>query len=390
MSCPFRPCFIPFLALVALACNRKPAAPPQMPPAEVAVVSVTPQDIPWVYSFVGQAQASQTVEVRSLVSGTILARYYTEGTDVKKGAPLYLIDPAPFEAAYRAAQAQLQQAVATLEQTQRDLGRTQALLEGGAVSQRQLDDAKTAQAQASAARASAAAAVDKAKVDLDRTRIVAEIPGRVGRTELQVGAQVPGPSVLLTTIDQLDPIYVNIPVSDNERLAFEDDIAKGRILPPPNRQWKVQLVLADSSIFPGYGTINFQELRVDQETGTTQLRAQLRNPERRLLPNQFVRAKILGATRPNALLVPQRAVQQGLQGPFVFVVTAGDTAVARDIVATAWDGGNWLIEQGLNPGDRVVVDGVQKVAAGRPVRPVPVQAGADTLAPRNEAAGGNS
>jgi len=371
------------------ACAKKSAAPEMQPP-EVSVVTVTPQDIPWTYVFVAQAQPSQTVEVRSLVSGTLVARYFTEGTDVAKGAPLYLIDPAPYEAAYRSAQADLQAALARVDQTRRDLGRTKALFEGGAVAQRQYDDAQTAYEQATAQNSAAKAAVDKARVDLDRTRIVAEIPGRVGRTELQVGAQVPGPATLLTTIDELDPIFVNIPVSDNERLAYQDDFDKQRLIPPAGGRWKVQLVLADSSTFPVEGTINFQDLRVDQATGTMQLRAQFKNPGRRLLPNQFVRANLRGATRRHALLVPQRAVQQGLQGPYVYLVGQGDTVSAHDIVASAWDGHNWLIQSGLKPGDRVIVDGVQKVAAGRRVRPTTYRESADSVASPREAPGGGA
>ncbi len=377
------------LPAISAACSSKGGAP-EAPPAEVSVVTVTPQDIPWTFAFAAQAKPSQTVEVRSLVSGTLIARYFTEGTDVARGTPLYLIDPAPYEATYRSSQADLQAALARVEQTTRDLGRTKALFEGGAVSQRQYDDAQTAFEQATAQHSAARAAVDKAKVDLDRTRIVAEIPGRIGRTELQVGAQVPGPSTLLTTIEELDPIFVNIPVSDNERLAFQDDVDKQRLVPPARNRWRVQLVLADSSIFPVEGVLNFQELHVDAETGTSQLRAEFKNPGRRLLPNQFVRANLRGATMRNALLIPQRAVLQGLQGPYVYIVGPGDTVSAQDIVATSWDGGNWLIQSGLKPGDRGVVDGLQRVAAGRTVRPTTLKENPDSTPARREAPGGGA
>lgn len=371
------------------ACAKKEAPPPP-PPPQVSVVVVQPQSIPATFTFVAQAQASQTVEVRSLVSGTLTQRYFTEGADVVKGEALYLIDPAPYNATYKSALAQVAQAKARLDQTERDLGRTKALYEGGAVSQRQLDDAKTAYEQAVASMTGARATSDNAKIDLGRTRLVAEIPGRIGRTELQAGAQVPGPSALLTTIDQIDPIYVNIPVSDNERLEWEDNIRTGRIELPRNRKLKVQVTLSDSSQFPYQGEINFTELRVNRETGTLQVRAQFRNPDRRLLPNQFVRASIIGAMRHGALLVPQRAVQQGLSGPYVYVVGAGDTVTARTVTATTWSGGGWLIQSGLSSGDRVVVDGIQKVVAGRTVRPTVVDAATDssgTPQPRDAAGG---
>jgi membrane fusion protein (multidrug efflux system) len=306
------------------------------------------------------------VEVRSLVEGTILARYYTEGTDVRKGQKLYLIDPAPYQATSSSSSAVQVSSRAAYEQSKRDLARGEALFKGGAISQRDLDVLRTTYERAEANLAGSSASLDKANVDLGRTTIAAEIDGRIGAAEQLVGAQVPGPSVLLTTIDQLDPIYVDLAVSDNDRIRYDEEVRTGRVTPPKNGSYKVELVLSDSSTFDQQGRINFADLRVDQATGSLRLRTEFRNPQRRILPGQFVRARLLGATRNNAVLVPQTAVQQALGRQFVYVVV-GDTAKSRDVVTGSWVGSDWIIEKGLQAGDQVIVDNLQRVRAGSPV-----------------------
>jgi membrane fusion protein (multidrug efflux system) len=351
---------------VVLAACGGAKAPPPPPPPTVGVVTVTAQSVPAIFEFTGQAQASKSVEVRSLVSGTIVERYFREGTDVKKGQPLYLIDPAPYEAVYRSTDAALGSSRAVLEQSERDYQRSEALYKGGAISQRDYDVAKTNVEKARAALNEGRASLDRANVDLRRTKIVAEMAGRIGKAELQVGAQVSGAMQLLATIDDLDPIFVDMAVSDNDRLRYDDDVRAGRIGLPKNGQYRVQLVLSDSSTFPVEGRINFGDLRVDEQTGSLRLRAEFPNPGRRLLPGQYVRARLLGATRNDAVLVPQAAVQQALGRQFVYVVV-GDTAKTRDIVTGAWSGSDWIVEQGLQPGDQVIVDNIQRVRPGVPV-----------------------
>src|SRR2546422_606186 len=230
----------------------------------------------------------------------------------------------------------------------------------------------------------AQAAVDQTKKDYEDTFVRAEISGRAGRAQLELGARVTGSGDLLTTVEQVDPIYVNFSPSDEDLLGLRRDIADGRLLmPPAPRALAVQVTLADGSLLPAAGELNFADLAVQPATGTLQLRAQLKNPQHVLLPGQFVRVRLLGLKRPSAILVPQRAVQQGLTGAFVFVVGDSDKVAARNVVATSWDGGSWLIEQGLQVGDRVIVEGVQKVAPGQPARPVayrPVLDSADRAA----------
>jgi membrane fusion protein (multidrug efflux system) len=354
---------VPYLALAACGGEK---APPSAPPPTVGVLTIQPRTVPAVFEFTAQAEASHRVEVRSLVQGTILARYFSEGTDVRKGQKLYLIDPAPYQAVSSTSTAAQVSARAAFEQSKRDLARGEALFKGGAISQRDLDVLRTNYERAEATLAGSAASLDKANVDLNRTTIVAEIDGRVGAAEQLVGAQVPGPSLLLTTIDQLDPIFVDLAVSDNDRLKHDDEVRTGRVTPPKNGSYRVELVLSDSSTYDQQGRINFADLRVDQATGSLRLRTEFRNPKRRILPGQFVRARLLGATRNDAVLVPQTAVQQALGRQFVYVVV-GDTAKSRDVVTGSWVGSDWIIEKGLQAGDQVIVDNIQRVRAGAPV-----------------------
>ncbi len=319
------------------------------------------------YEYVGQAAASRSVEVRSQVTGVIVARPYAEGTDVAKGTLLFRIDPTTYEAAYRSAQARLANA-------DRTLARLKPLLAARAVAQKDVDDAQQAFDQAQAA-------ADQTRKDYEDTFVRAEISGRAGRAQLELGARVTGSGDLLTTVEQVDPIYVNFSPSDEDLLRLRRDIADGRlVMPPAPHALAVQVTLADGSLFPATGELNFADLALQPATGTQQLRAQLRNPQHVLLPGQFVRVRLLGLKRPSAILVPQRAVQQGLTGSFVYVVDDSNKVAARSVAATSWDGGSWLIEQGLQVGDRVIVDGVQKVAPGQPARPVAYRPAVDSAA----------
>ena len=357
------------LLVAAVAARRRaPAASVAPPPPEVSALTVAPQTVPARYEYVGQAAASLSVEVRSQVTGVIVERPYAEGTDVAKGALLFRIDPRTYEAAYRSAQAQLANA-------ERNLARLKALLGARAVAQKDVDDAQTAFDQAQAA-------VDQTKKDYDDTFVRAEIAGRAGRALLQLGARVTGSGDLLTTVERVDPIYVNFSPSDQDVLSWRREVQAGRLVMPQG-PLAVQVTLADGSVYPRTGTLNFTDLALQPATGTQELRAELANPQHLLLPGQFVRVRLLGLTHPGAILVPQRAVQQGLGGAFVYVLDAGDKVATRSVTATAWDGASWLIAQGLAAGDRVVVDGVQQVAPGSPVRAVAYQAAADSSAGRS-------
>ena len=369
LTLPFRPaCGASILVAIPLllsACGKK-SGPPAPPPPAVGVLTVAAQQVPAVYEFTAEAQPSHRVEVRSLVQGTILERYFIEGSDVTKGQRLFLIDPAIYQADSRTSAAAEEMARANYEQAKRDLARGEQLFKGGAISQRDYDVLLTRAQTTQADLAGTTASLEKANVDLRRTVIKAEIAGRIGTANLLTGAQVPGPSALLATIDQINPIYVDLAISDNERLKYEDDVRNGRVTPPAQGSYQVQLVLSDGSLFEQEGRINFADLRIDTQTGSLRLRTVFPNPRRRILPGQFVRARLLGATRNNAILVPQTAVQQALGRQFVYVVV-GDTAKSRDVQTGSFAGNDWIITSGLNAGDRVIVDNIQRVRAGSPV-----------------------
>src|SRR6266581_6941739 len=348
--------------------RRTPVASAAPPAPEVSVLTVVPETVTARYEYVGQAAASRSVEVRSQVTGVIVARPYAEGTDVAKGTLLFRIDPTTYEAAYRSAQARLANA-------DRTLARLKPLLAARAVAQKDVDDAQQAFDQAQAA-------ADQAKKDYDDTFVRAEIAGRAGRALLELGARVTGPGDLLTTVERVDPIYVNFSPSDQDVLRWRRDVKDGRLVMPKG-PLAVQVTLADGTVYPGTGKLNFTDLALQPATGTQELRAELENPQHLLLPGQFVRVRLLGLKHPGAILVPQRAVQQGLGGAFVYVLDGSDKVAARDVIATAWDGGSWLIAQGLAAGDRVVVDGFQQVAPGSPVRAVAYQPAAGSSAARS-------
>jgi len=363
------------IACVMLAACKK-APPPSYPPPAVTVLKVQPEKVEAKLDYVGQAEASKSVEVRSQVTGVIVARPYTEGTDVAQGTVLYRIDPTIYEAALRSAQGTLANAQARLANAERNLDRVKPLLAEHAVAQVDVDNAETELQQAKAGVDQARGAVDEAKKNYDDTFVRAQISGRAGRALLVLGARVTGPSDLLTTVEQIDPIYVSFNPSDRDVLAWRRNEATRKMIAAG--KLKVAITLADKSVFPHQGVVSFVDEALQYNTGTLLLRATVPNPEHILLPGQFVRVKPLGITRDSALLVPQRAVQQGLSGTFVYLLGPNNTAMARDVSASSWDGNRWLIDEGLKPGDQVIVDGALKVGPGRPVQPTPYDPATDS------------
>lgn len=371
-SLPARSAALPILVLCLPAACSKPAKPFGMPPAQVGIVTVAPTSIAEAYEFVGQVSPYRRVEVRSRVEGIVTERPFTEGSFVQKGQILYKLDVVKSDAAYRSA-------VARLDNAKRTLARLEPLVPKHAVAQQDVDNARSELE-------SAQAAVDAAKKDLDDTVIRAEISGQVGRARLELGARVVGPADLLTTIDELDPIYVTFHPSSQQLLAWQRDPQSRALLATGAMNVSsgtasangigVRVVLPDGSLLPRVGHINFMSPSLDSASGTQEFRAEFTNGDRRLLSGQFVRVRLEGFARSSALAVPQRAVQQGLGRQFVYVVGAGDTVVARDVNPGQWSGGLWLIDSGLVSGDRVVVDGIQKVAPGRVVRPTPIDSSA--------------
>lgn len=369
LNSPARHLAVTGLVLGVAACGGSDAA--QLPPPNVTIVTTAATDIPASIELVGQGAASKFIEVRSQLNGVIIERPYKEGSDVGAGTLLFRLDPTIYEATYRSAKAAAENAQARLDNAQRTLKRLTPLLAEGAVSQKDVDDATTELQQAQASYAEARANADRAEKDFNDTNIRAEIPGRVGRAELPLGARVTGPADILTDLQQIDPIYVYFSPSDLDLLRIRRERDEGKLIFPRGKV-QVEVRLSDGTPLPSRGQLDFADLSLSSRTGTQQFRAEFRNPEHILLPGQFVRVRILGVTRKGAILVPQRAVLQGLAGAYVYVLTEGDTARARTVTATTWEGGGWVIENGLHAGERVVVDGTQRVIAGQPVRIAPL------------------
>jgi membrane fusion protein (multidrug efflux system) len=376
-------------AIVGLSCLaallpgcRKKAAPGAPPPPQVSVLTVQPQTIPALYEWVAQAAASKSVQVRAQVSGVIVERPYVEGTDVPKGKVLYRIDPRTYQANYESARARLAESEAQFANAERTLKRLKPLLAERAVAQQDVDNAQAAYDQGRAAVLDARAAVDAAKKNYDDTFVRSEITGRAGRALLEVGALTSGSGEQLTTVDQVDPIYVYFNPSDQFVLQWRRDVAAKRLV-LPRGVLDVQATLADGSIFGQTGKLNFVAVALQTNTSALQLRAEFPNPQHTLLPGQFVRVRILGIKRNDAILVPQRAVQQGLNGPFVYVLADSNKVSPRPVAASDWQGTQWIIDDGLRPGDKVIVDGAQKITPDSPVRTVAYDPKSDsTLAAR--------
>ena len=367
--------FVP-LALAALVAGCSPSGGHEkggkgggMPPAEVNAVVVAPQSLPVVFEYTGQTAGSREVEVRARVTGILLKRNFEEGTPVKKGHSMFSIDPAPYETALARAEADVAAAEARLEQARRNAARFKPLYAEKAVSQREYDDAVSAEAIGGADFKAARARLAEARLNLGYTRVEAPVSGISGRAQRSEGSLISGPEALLTTVTQVDPIWVNFGIPDNEQSRLLKEAGAGRLILPENGNVEVALQLADGTLYPHTGRLNFSDVRISPGTGTREARAELPNPDGALHPGQFVRVVLKGATVPNAVTVPQRAVLESPQGgKFVYVVDEKGTAQPRPVQAGEWSGGAWIITSGLNAGDKVIVDGVMKLGPGAPVK----------------------
>jgi membrane fusion protein (multidrug efflux system) len=359
---------------VLLAACGKPETPAP-PPPEVTVLTVEPRDTPVTFEFVGSTASSQQVEVRARVDGFLNERLYTEGSIVKKGQIMFQMDPKPFEAQLAAAKGALTEQKARLWTAQANLKRVKPLAEANAVSKKDLDDAMGKVNAAAAAVEMAKAEVDTAQLNLGYTTISAPVTGVSSYARIQNGAYINQQSGPLTYVAQLDPMWVDFSISEDEMLKIQEQRKSGRLRFPENDAFVVDIVLADGSIYPKTGRIFFRDANYNSQTGTFLLRATFENPEGTLRPGQFVRVQVKGAIRPDAILVPQTAVLQGAGGFFVWVVDKDGKAQPRPVEVGDWQGDNWFIFKGLSAGDRVVTDGIIRLAAGASVRVVPAGAG---------------
>jgi membrane fusion protein (multidrug efflux system) len=358
--------------LAVAGCGRNgpaPSAAPQAVPAVVVTVAAT--DVPNVAEFVGETESSQEVEIRARVEGFLEKIAYREGALVQKGDVLFQMDRKPFEASLSAARAELQAQQARLSTAAANLKRVGPLAAEDALSQKDLDDAQGSRDAAVAAVEGARSRVQQAEINLSYTTIRSPVTGVTSFARKQPGSFIaPGPDSLLTYVSALDPMRVNFSVSENEQLRFTRLVKEGKLRPPPESKYTVKVVLGDGTVVPAPGHVTFGDASFSRETGTFLVRAELPNKDGTLRPGQFVRVLFGGATWTDAIRLPQRAVMQGPQGNFVWVVDAESKAQFRPVTVGPLTDDQWLIAEGLEPGERVVIDGGIKLAPGVPVKPV--------------------
>jgi membrane fusion protein (multidrug efflux system) len=362
--------------------SRAPA-PPAAPPPEVGVIELRAEEIPLPLSYAGRVVGLRDVEVRAQVGGILLKREFTEGETVEQGKVLFRIDPRPYQAALDRANAQRAQAQATLRQAEENFARIEELARRQVATEKQLEDARAARAQAQAAIQLAEAEIRAAELNLGYTTVTAPVAGTTSLQSPPEGATVVAQQTVLTTITPHDPAYVSFSVTDEELRQYQA-LNRARDRPLKPEELEVELRFGDQSTYPQTGRINVSGATVDPNTGTIQIRAVFPNPERALLSGQFVRLAIKGVTLQNAIAVPKRAVSQGPQGPFVYALAGNNSVEVRPVRLGQELSDVWVIREGLQAGERVVVDGVIRVRPGATVRPVPIAAApqaAQTAAP---------
>jgi membrane fusion protein, multidrug efflux system len=367
-----------FCTLMLSACSNSQQAPASPPPPEVATVAVKEQQIVLTSELPGRTSAYLTAEVRPQVSGIIEKRLFIEGAVVKAGEMLYQIDPAPFQAAYDSAEASFNRAQANVPAIASRARRFRELLVTKAVSQQDVDDVESALNQAEAEVKYWKAAMESARINLGYTRIIAPISGRIGKSNLTQGALVtanqPTP---LATIQQMDPIYVDVPQSTADLYRLKRRMQEGILDQNEENQKKVRLILDDGSTYPLEGTLQFRDVTVDPSTGTVTLRAVFPNPENILLPGMFVRAVVQEGINNRAILIPQQAVSRDPKGnPVSLIVDAEGKVQQRMLTLDRAIGDQWLVTSGLAVDDRVIIEGIQKARPGSMVKEV--SANADT------------
>jgi membrane fusion protein (multidrug efflux system) len=357
-------------------CERRPQAPPPQPVAEVATVTIQPQPVTLTTELPGRTSPFRIAEIRPQVNGLIVKRLFTEGSDVQAGQGLYQIDPAPFQATLDNAQAALGRSEASLPALQSRANRLKEALVDRAVSQQDYDDASSALRQAEADIRFWKATVQTASINMGYARVVSPISGRIGRSTVTDGAIVTAyQPVALATIQQLDPIYVDVPQSTTELLRLQRRLEEGRINRDGTDGNKVQLILEDGMKYPLEGTEQFRDVSVDTTSASVILRMVFPNPNGVLLPGMFVRAVVIEGVNAKAILVPQQAVSRDPRGnPVALVVDETGKVAQRMLTLDRAIGDQWLVSTGLSPGDRVIVEGMQRVRPGTTVKEVPFDA----------------
>ena len=364
------------VAVGAAGCGKPaaPTAPPKMPPQEVGVITIAPERVEIFTELPGRTTAFRIAEVRPQVSGIILKRLYEEGSDVKEGQPLYLIDPATYKAAADSAAASVARAEAAVEVSRLNAERRGKLVQSNVISAQDNDDAIAAHKQALADLGTARASLENARINLEYTQVLSPISGRIGRSSVTEGALVTaGQPTAMATIQQLDPIYLDVTQSSTDLLRLRREAERGHIKTADGHQAAVRLVLEDGTEYSETGKIQFSEVSVDEGTGSVTLRAVFPNPKQELLPGMFVRAKVNEGIREDAILLPQKGVTRNAKGePTALVVGEGNRVEQRVLEVDRTLGDKWIVLSGIRPGDRVILEGLQKTAPGREVKPAEI------------------
>ena len=358
------------VALAVAACKKQEM--PQMPPPQVGVIDAAPQTLPLQRDMVGRLAPFRSADVRARVSGVLLQRVYTEGSDVKEGQVLFRIDPAPLQATLRSAQAQLASAQASYTNAHVAAERARSLAPQKFVSRSDLDSAEAAERSAAAAVQQARALVTSARIDLGYASVTAPISGRANKQQVTEGALVgEGSATLLTTIDQIDPLYVNFSMNSQELAQLQAAQSQGSVELSGVGKTTIDVLLGDGSKYAHSGTLDFSSVTVDPGTGTVSLRATLPNPEHALLPGAFVSFKANLGQRNNAYLVPQAAIQRDATGAYALVVGKDGKVARKNVTIDSQQQGQWVVTGGLATGDQVIVEGLQKAKEGQPAKAVP-------------------
>ncbi len=363
--------FVALLPLTLTACKKDQEVKAPPAPVEVNAITVSSQTIPVETSFVAQVESAHQVEIVARVNGFLEKILYKEGDVVKQGQKLFLMDQKPFLAQVEAMRGALANNKAQLWTAQANLNRIRPLAKLDAASKSDLDNAIGSVQSAKAAVHQAEARLEQAELDLSYTVIKSPVTGVSGDSKAREGAYLSiGQGSNLSYVAQLDPVWVNFSISQNQLAKSRAEVDAGRIIPAPNDEYTVQVQLSDGTSYPHIGKVSFIDPTFNRETGTFLIKAELPNPNALLRPGMFVKAVLQGAQRPNALIVPQRAVQQTSNGHVVFIVSNDGKAEIRPVIVGVWVGQDWVIEKGLNPGEQVITDGFMRLAPGMPVKVV--------------------
>ncbi len=364
------------MAALVAGCDKKAAGPPGGPgggpggPMEVGVLKITPAPVTLTQDLPGRISALRVAEVRARVNGIVLKRLFTEGSDVQEGQVLYEIDPAPYQAALDSAEGTLARAEANVATARLKEERSRQLLASKAISKQEYDDALAAKQSFDADVLFGRAAVQTARINLDYTKVTSPVAGRIGISQVTEGAYVQASAAtLLATVQQLDRVYVDVTQSSSKLLQLKRELASGRLKVDETGKTRVKLILEDDSTYPEAGTLEMSDVTVNPTTASVTIRATFPNPRRELLPGMFVRAQIEEGSSPDAILVPQLAVSRNSKGEPTALVVGEKSMVELRVLQTPRAVGNqWLVTSGLKPGDQVIINNLQKIRPGVPVK----------------------